>query len=246
MGKISHREEKRRQWREEKKTNPRVTRASTTQSTPGKTKDTVKAAVPNSHTPSETKKKHSLANKAKTSPPSCAQHNNNNNNIIDKKFNDLHNNKKSKYGNTVKISKTEPDSSDEPPSKKQKLQYVDAVERLESSTSVHVPKKLVLVVGNLPEDVTKEQIMEHFKRTGGVKSVKIPKQKGTETGKGCAYVEFRNTISHRLGVRLHNTTLAGRKICVEFAPEGKLTERKLTETLQLKEETQDLKMPFDT
>lgn len=50
--------------------------------------------------------------------------------------------------------------------KKKKLHYVDAVEKLENSTSVHVPKKLMLFVGNLPEDITKEQLMEHFKRTG--------------------------------------------------------------------------------
>lgn len=53
-----------------------------------------------------------------------------------------------------------------PPAKKTKYQYVDAVEKLENSTSIHVPKKLVLFVGNLPDDITKEKIMEHFKRTG--------------------------------------------------------------------------------
>jgi len=33
---------------------------------------------------------------------------------------------------------------------------------------------------------------------GGVKSVKIPKYKGTDTGKGFALVEFKTTISHRV------------------------------------------------
>ncbi|KAH3700765.1 uncharacterized protein LOC127860486 [Dreissena polymorpha] len=151
--------------------------------------------------------------------------------------------KKTKYSNTTVESS---DDSNGPPAKKPKYQYVDAVEKLENSTSAFVPKKLVLVVGNLPEEVTKEQLMEHFKRTGGVKSVKIPKQKGSDLGKGLAYVEFKSTISHRLGVRLHNTTLAGKKICVDFAPDGKLTERKLTETIQQKEEKKEIKMPFDT
>lgn len=71
--------------------------------------------------------------------------------------------KKSRYSNTTVDSS---EDSNGPPAKKPKYQYVDAVEKLENNTSAFVPKKLVLVVGNLPEDVTKEQLMEHFKRTG--------------------------------------------------------------------------------
>ena len=33
---------------------------------------------------------------------------------------------------------------------------------------------------------------------GGVKAVRIPKEKGTEKGKGFAYVEFNSHISHRV------------------------------------------------
>lgn len=40
--------------------------------------------------------------------------------------------------------------------------------------------------------------------------------------------------------------MAGRKIIVEFASEGKMTEKKLSEMLQPKEDEAPLKMPFDT
>jgi len=50
----------------------------------------------------------------------------------------------------------------------------------------------------------------------------------------------------QLGVRLHNTTLADKKIVVEFASDGKMTEKKLSEILQSKEDEARLKMPFDT
>ena len=33
---------------------------------------------------------------------------------------------------------------------------------------------------------------------GGVKAVRIPKEKGSERAKGFAYVEFNSTISHRV------------------------------------------------
>ena len=64
------------------------------------------------------------------------------------------------------VNNADNDIAEGPAAKKKKFYYVDAVEKLENSTSVHVPKKLLLFVGNLPEDVTKEQILEHFKRTG--------------------------------------------------------------------------------
>lgn len=141
------------------------------------------------------------------------------------------------------ISKNDTDNKN--PKNKSTFRFVDAVEKLENSTSIHVPKKLVLFVGNLHEKVTREQIEEHFKRAGGIKSIKIPKYRGTDTGKGFAYIEFNNTISHRLALRLHNTAMAGRKIIVEFTSNGKLTEKERIEKLKQKNED-ILKMPFDT
>lgn len=74
--------------------------------------------------------------------------------------------KKPKQADSDALASANNDLIAPPPAKRTKYQYVDAVEKLENSTSIHVPKKLVLFVGNLPEDITKEKIMEHFKRTG--------------------------------------------------------------------------------
>ncbi|XP_005112957.1 uncharacterized RNA-binding protein C365.04c [Aplysia californica] len=81
-------------------------------------------------------------------------------------------------------------------------------------------KKYVLFVGNLPYDVTKEQLEEHFRKTGGIKSIRIPKERGSDRGRGFAYMEFDGRISHGIALRLHQTTLGGRKINVEFTSIG--------------------------
>jgi RNA recognition motif-containing protein len=77
-----------------------------------------------------------------------------------------HTPKKSRYGNIDEGPNNQADRNGDKSSKKSKQLYVDAVEKLENSSSIHVPKKLVLFVGNLPEDITKEQLMAHFKRAG--------------------------------------------------------------------------------
>lgn len=109
----------------------------------------------------------------------------------------------------------------------------------EMTPSVHSPKKYVLFVSNLPYSVTKEQVEEHFKKTGGVKAVRIPKEKGTEKSKGFACIEFNSHISHRIALRLHNTTLGGRKINVEFTAPGAKDEIRLQKLCKFK-------LPFDT
>jgi len=142
--------------------------ASSAQDSVAKTNDSANKASSKSQTVSDhTYKKTSVTNtnnvKIKPAQP-------NNNNIVNnttKTSGDIKTETKSKYGgNSVKNVSSDDSNGDAPPTKKSRMQYVDAVERLETSTSVHVPKKLVLAVGNLPEDITKEQIIEHFKRTG--------------------------------------------------------------------------------
>ncbi|RUS74648.1 hypothetical protein EGW08_017581 [Elysia chlorotica] len=82
------------------------------------------------------------------------------------------------------------------------------------------PKKYVLFIGNLPFDITREQLEEHFRKTGGIKSIRIPREKTTDKGRGFAYMEFDGRISHGIALRLHQTTLGGRKINVEFTSIG--------------------------
>jgi len=81
-------------------------------------------------------------------------------------------------------------------------------------------KKYVLFIGNLPFDVTKEQLEEHFRISRGIKTIRIPTPKGSKQGRGFAYMEFDSRISHGMALRLHQTTLGGRKINVEFTSIG--------------------------
>ncbi|GAB1609399.1 nuclear localization sequence-binding protein-like [Argonauta hians] len=83
-----------------------------------------------------------------------------------------------------------------------------------------VKKAYVVFVGNLPYSVTKEQLEEHFRKTGGVKKVRIPTERGTNKPRGFAYIEFKDRISHKIGLRMHHTHLNGRQINVEFTSIG--------------------------
>lgn len=139
-----------------------------------------------------------------------------------------------------------PEKEGEPPLPEVTLVRSFNTAETEMEPSMHSPKKYVLFVGNLPYTVTREQVEEHFKKTGGVKAVRIPKEKGTEKGKGFAYVEFNSHISHRIALRLHNTTLGGRRINVEFTSAGGKNEMRLQKLRAKNEKLCKFKMPFDT
>ncbi|XP_059149889.1 uncharacterized protein LOC131936826 [Physella acuta] len=94
------------------------------------------------------------------------------------------------------------------------------VDTSKSAASKDSKDKYVLFIGNLPYDVTREQLEEHFRKTGGIKSIRIPRDKATDKGRGFAYMEFDGRISHGIALRLHQTTLGGRKINVEFTSIG--------------------------
>ncbi|KAK7092344.1 uncharacterized protein [Littorina saxatilis] len=85
-----------------------------------------------------------------------------------------------------------------------------------AAVGAHIPQRYILFIGNLPYTIDKGQLMSHFRKTGGVKSIRIPKDKSGK-GKGFAYVEFKDRISHGIALRLHHTTLGGRRINVEFS-----------------------------
>ncbi|XP_067686424.1 uncharacterized protein [Haliotis asinina] len=109
---------------------------------------------------------------------------------------------------------------------------VNPVNGLSVVNNHHLPKSHTLYISNLPVDITKEQLEEHFRKTGGVKSTRIPKEKGTEKGRGYAYMEFKDRISHGIALRLHQTKLAGQRINVEFTPLAGKKKDKLKRRLQ--------------
>ncbi|KAK3607787.1 hypothetical protein CHS0354_031286 [Potamilus streckersoni] len=143
------------------------------------------------------------------------------------------------------IKRTEKERKRKKPVKNGTLADKETEKDGKSEPNEFLPKRYVLFVGNLPYDVTKEQLEEHFRKTGGVKAVRIPKEKGTDRGKGFAYLELSSQISHRIALRLHHTTMAGRKINVEFTSIGgksKLRKEKLKEK---NEKLAKFKMSFD-
>ncbi|CAE1311379.1 NOP6 [Acanthosepion pharaonis] len=116
-----------------------------------------------------------------------------------------------------------------------------------SPTSKHnkpVKKAYVVFVGNLPYAVTKEQLEEHFRKTGGVKKIRIPKEKGTDRGRGFAYIEFKDRISHKIGLRLHHTHLGGRQINVEFTSIGGKNPKRLEKLKQKNLKLKNMRKDF--
>ncbi|XP_067632128.1 uncharacterized protein [Eurosta solidaginis] len=75
----------------------------------------------------------------------------------------------------------------------------------------------VLYVTNLNFETTKGDLEDHFASAGTVKGVRIPKNRRG----GFAFVEMADVESYQRGFQLHNSTLQGRTIKVQFSEAGK-------------------------
>jgi len=142
--------------------------------------------------------------------------------------------KKSDSSEELKIKKPKPapseDSTEVFDSYSFSMQLINGDVDSFKSTEVTESKKYVLFISNLPYNVTKEQLEEHFRKTGGIKAIRIPKERGKDVGKGFAYMEFDGRISHGIALRLHHTTLRGHKINVEFTTiDGNTDSKKKTQ-----------------
>ncbi|GAA5865932.1 hypothetical protein JCM3774_005526 [Rhodotorula dairenensis] len=87
----------------------------------------------------------------------------------------------------------------------------------------------LLFVGNLPFKVTVDEIKKHFESCGEVPTVRLltPKVNSATTSgdkppasKGCAFIEFTTTSALQTALRLHQSSLSGRKINVELTAGG--------------------------
>lgn len=137
--------------------------------------------------------------------------------------------------NSVKVKNDKDDKKDESDSKKSENT------QQENKTS---ETKYVLFIGNLPYSVTKENLEEHFRKTGGVKKIRIPQDKAKQCSRGFAYIEFKDRISHGIALRLHHTTLGGRKINVEFTSIGGKNEQRKDKLKKKNEALAKFKMPL--
>lgn len=78
-------------------------------------------------------------------------------------------------------------------------------------------KRYTLFVGNLPYDITKEELLEYFGRftKNQVESVRMLTDRGTGEFKGTCFVDLKDSHSYEVCLRLHHTKLQDRKINVE-------------------------------
>ncbi|XP_033208838.1 glutamic acid-rich protein-like [Belonocnema kinseyi] len=82
-------------------------------------------------------------------------------------------------------------------------------------------KRYVLFVGNVPFKATVEEIKQHFlQKVSDVVSVRIPTHPGTKKPRGFAYVEVSNNVDYEKGLSLHQTSLQGFKLNVEYTQTG--------------------------
>ncbi|CAH2056375.1 unnamed protein product, partial [Iphiclides podalirius] len=86
------------------------------------------------------------------------------------------------------------------------------------------PKRYVVFVGNLPMDIDKEKIMQHFADFKNfIKDVRLPKQKKGKSA--IAYVELENETIYELALSKHHSMLGNRRINVLYTAQknGKIT-----------------------
>jgi len=77
-----------------------------------------------------------------------------------------------------------------------------------------------IYVGNLPYDITEEEVRSEFEAFGGVSSVTIPKDKYSGQAKGFAFVEMRVLAEGQSAIKgLNGKMLKDRKLTVNGARE---------------------------
>ncbi|KAH7033863.1 hypothetical protein BKA57DRAFT_477043 [Linnemannia elongata] len=99
-----------------------------------------------------------------------------------------------------------------------------AAEAKEGETAVvkAAPKnqKFIVFVGNLPYNITKEQLEKHFESCGKISSVRIQTDKATGKGKGFAFMEFPEAEAMQKALYFHKTLFNKRAINVELTAGG--------------------------
>lgn len=81
-------------------------------------------------------------------------------------------------------------------------------------------KGFVLFVGQIAHNVKQKDLEKHFTKTGGVKEVRMLSYQDSGRSRGCAYVEFIDASSRKLGLTLNDTKLCGQKLKVEYPYRG--------------------------
>ncbi|KAF8986234.1 hypothetical protein BGZ46_007765 [Entomortierella lignicola] len=99
----------------------------------------------------------------------------------------------------------------------------EAAEEGEEDKAVKVPpknQKFIVFVGNLPYNITKEQLEKHFESCGKISSVRVQTDKITKKGKGFAFMEFPDVESMQKALFFNKTLIKERPINVELTAGG--------------------------
>jgi RNA recognition motif-containing protein len=83
-----------------------------------------------------------------------------------------------------------------------------------------------LFVGNLPNSITEDVLMDEFKEFGEVQSLKIITDRETGHSKGFGFIEMSDSSARKAINGLNNTEIQGRSITVNEARERTDTRRK--------------------
>lgn len=120
-----------------------------------------------------------------------------------------------KRGSAVQVSEDE--SSDESDSDEVNLPTLTKAQIADILQTIKNNKRLVLNVSNVNFSTAKEEIEEHFRKAGRVKSVRIPKRRAS----GFAFVEMLDAEGFQKAFLLHGSYLDGRQIRVQLSESGK-------------------------
>jgi len=76
---------------------------------------------------------------------------------------------------------------------------------------------LTVFLGNVDDSVEDKDITELFKDCGEITDVRWVMNKQTNSFKGCGFVQFADTSSTDEAIKLHGSTLKGRKVRIDYA-----------------------------
>ncbi|XP_078061550.1 RNA-binding protein 34 isoform X2 [Mustelus asterias] len=82
-----------------------------------------------------------------------------------------------------------------------------------SGQNTHDHRKSVFL-GNLPYDISEDQVRDHFCQCGEIESVRIVRDRFSGMGKGFGYVLFQSTDAVTLALKLNNSELKERQVRV--------------------------------
>ncbi|MFH1050335.1 MAG: RNA-binding protein [bacterium] len=83
-----------------------------------------------------------------------------------------------------------------------------------------------LYVGNIPNNMTEDELTSEFKEYGEIQSLKIITDRETGNSRGFGFIEMSDNAGRKAIEGLNDTDMQGRKITVNIAQERTQTNRR--------------------